>query len=108
VTFLPGDMLFVAVRVAALFYGSALWALARDHPALRAAAVVLFASGVLGGAHVSRAFALNFHPDSARAIRWNAQMLYGAYAERATIPAERRTALERQLAAHGVLSAAAL
>jgi len=107
-TFRRDDMLFFAVSFAALFYGSALWALARDHPALRAAAAVLFASGVLGGAHVSRAFALNFHPDSARAIRWNAQMLYGAYAERATIPAERRTALERQLAAHGVMSAADL
>ena len=107
-TFRRDDMLFFAVSFAALFYGSALWALARDHPALRAAAAVLFASGVLGGAYVSRAFALNFHPDSARAIRWNAQMLYGAYAERATIPAERRTALERQLAAHGVMSAADL
>jgi hypothetical protein len=96
------------VSFAALFYGSALWALARGHPAFRAGAAVLFASGVLGGAYVSRAFALNFHPDSARAIRWNGQMVYGAYADRATIPPPRRAALERQLAAQDVGSAAHL
>jgi hypothetical protein len=107
-TFRRDDMLFFPASFAALFYGSALWALARDHAALRVVAAVLFASGVLGGAYVSRAFALNFHPDSARAIRWNAQMLYGAHAERATIPAERRAALERQLAAQGIRSAADL
>ena len=69
---------------------------------------MLFASGVLGGAYNSRAFALNFHPDSARAVRWNAQMLYGSHAERATIPAARRVTLQRQLAGHGVTSAADL
>jgi len=105
-TFRRDDMLFFPVSFAALFYGGALWTLARDHPAFRAVAVVLFALGVLGGAYVSRAFALNFHPDSARAVRWNAQMLYGAYAERATIPPARRAALARQLAARGVTSAA--
>jgi hypothetical protein len=107
-TFRRDDMLFFPVSFAALFYGSALWTLARDLPAFRAVAAMLFASSVLGGAYVSRAFALNFHPDSARAIRWNAQMLYGLYADRATIPSERRAALVRQLAAQGVASAADL
>jgi hypothetical protein len=69
---------------------------------------MLFASSVLGGAYVSRAFALNFHPDSARAIRWNAQMLYGPYADGATIPPERRAALVARLATQGVKSAADL
>jgi hypothetical protein len=103
-TFRRDDMLFFPVSFAALFYGSALWALAREHPALRAVAAVLFASGVLGGAYVSRAFALNFHPDSARAVRWNAQMVYGAYGDRATIPPARRAALVARLAAQGVSS----
>ena len=107
-TFRRDDMLFFPLSFAALFYGTASWALARAHLALRAAAVMLFASGVMGGAYVSRVFALNFHPDSARAIRWNAQMLYGPYADRATIPPERRAALVRQLAAEGVASAADL
>jgi hypothetical protein len=107
-TFRRDDMLFFPVSFAALFYGSALWALARDHPALRAVGAVLFASAVLGGAYVSRAFALNFHPDSARAIRWNAQMAYGAYADRATIPPARSAALVARLAAQGVRSAADL
>jgi hypothetical protein len=107
-TFRRDDMLFFPVSFAALFYGSALWTLARDHPALRVVAAMLFASSVLGGAYVSRAFALNFHPDSARAIRWNAQMLYGPYADQATIPPVRRAALVRQLAAQGVAAAADL
>lgn len=107
-TFRRDDMLFFPASFAALFYGTALPAIARDRRALRAAAVALLASGVVGGAYTSRAFALNFHPDSARAIRWNAQMLYGPYAGRATIPAERRAAMTRQLAAQGVASAADL
>jgi hypothetical protein len=107
-TFRRDDMLFFPVSFAALFCATGLWVLARDGLALRAAAAALFASGLIGGAYNSRAFALNFHPDSARAVRWNAQMLYGAYADRVTIPAERRVALQRQLAAHGVTSAADL
>jgi hypothetical protein len=107
-TFRRDDMLFFPASFAALFYGTALWTLARGHRAWAAAAGALLASGVIGGAYVSRVFALNFHPDSARAIRWNAQMLYGAYAGRATIPPPRRAALVRQLAAQGVTSPADL
>jgi hypothetical protein len=107
-TFRRDDMLFFPASFAAFFYGSGLWALSRDGLAPRVAAAALFASGVLGGAYHSRAFALNFHPDSARAVRWNAQMLYGPHADRATIPAARRVALQRQLAVHGVTSAADL
>lgn len=107
-TFRRDDMLFFPASFAALFYGTALWALARDGRAVRAAAAALFASGVIGGAYTARVFALNFHPDSARAVRWNAQMLYGPYGGRATIPAARRAALVRQLAAEGVTSAADL
>ena len=107
-TFRRDDMLFFAVTFAALFYGTALWVLGRQGTPLRVVAAVMLLAGVLGGAYNARAFALNFHPDSARAVRWNAQMLYGPYADRATIPAERRVALQRQLAAHGVTSAADL
>jgi len=107
-TFRRDDMLFFPVSFAALFYGGALEALARRGTVLRAAAAALLLSGVLGGAYVSRTFALNFHPDSARAIRWNAQMIYGRFADRATIPAERRAAMVRQLAGQGVASEADL
>jgi len=101
-TFRRDDMLFFAVSFAALFYGTALWVLGRQGTPLRVVAAVMLLAGVLGGAYNSRAFALNFHPDSARAVRWNAQMLYGPYADRATIPPERRAAIARQLAAQGV------
>ena len=107
-TFRRDDMLFFPASFTALFYGTALGELAREHRALRAAAAALFASGVIGGAYTSRVFALNFHPDSARAIRWNAQMLYGPYAGRATIPPARRAAVAQRLAAAGVTSAADL
>jgi hypothetical protein len=107
-TFRRDDLLFFPVGFAALFYASGLWALSHGGLALRVAAAALFASGLVGGAYTSRAFALNFHPDSARAVRWNAQMLYGPYAKGATIPPERRAAVESRLAVHGVRSAADL
>jgi hypothetical protein len=107
-TFRRDNLLFLPVSFAAFYYGSGLWALARGRPPLRVAAALLFASGVLGGAYVSRVFALNFHADSARAVRWNAQMLHGPNAARATIPPDRRDAVARQLAAQGVTSAADL
>ena len=107
-TFRRDDLLFFPVTFAALFYGSALWGLSRQGAALRIVAAALFAAGVFGGANMARTFALNFHPDSARAIRWSAQMIYGSYADRATIPPERRAAVVRQLAAQGVASAADL
>lgn len=107
-TFRRDDMLFFAASFAALFYGTALWVLGRQGTLLRVVTAVMLLAGVLGGAYNSRAFALNFHPDSARAVRWNAQMLFGPYADRATIPPERRAAVARQLAAHGVTSAADL
>ena len=107
-TFRRDDLLFFAVTFAALFYGTALWGLARQGTGRRIAALATLAAGVLGGAYTSRAFALNFHPASARAVRWNAQMIYGPYAAQATIPADRRTAIARQLAAQGITSAADL
>lgn len=107
-TFRRDDMLFFAASFAALFYGTALSALARRGRPMQVAAALTLLAGVAGGARAARAFALNFHPDSARAIRWNAQMLYGPYAHRATIPAGRRADLERRLTAHGVRSAADL
>jgi len=107
-TFRRDDLLFFPVTFAALFYGTALWSVGRQGGAMRVAAAVSMTAGVLGGAYVSRAFALNFHPDSARAIRWNAQMMYGPYADRATIPAARRAALVSRLTAQGVRSAADL
>jgi hypothetical protein len=107
-TFRRDDMLFFPLTFAALFYGTGLWALARQGTARAAACGVMLLVGILGGGYTSRVFALNFHPDSARAIRWNAQMLYGAYAARATIPPERRAAMVRQLAAQGIGSPADL
>ena len=104
-TFRRDDMLFFPVAFAALFYVSALGTLWRGGAVLRGAAAALLASGLAGGAYVSRAFALNFHPDSARAVRWNAQMIYGPYAGRATIPSDRRAAVASRLASQGVRSA---
>jgi hypothetical protein len=59
-------------------------------------------TGILGGAWLSRVYAQNFHPYSARAVWWNGKFIYGSYAARATIPAERREAMARQLATVGI------
>jgi hypothetical protein len=107
-TFRRDDMLFFAAAFAALFYGTGLAMLARLGRIGRVAAAATLVAGLLGGASASRTFALNFHPDSARAVRWNAQMLYGPYAAGATIPPGRRAAVAERLAAHGVTSAADL
>ena len=102
------DLLFFPTSFVALFYGSALWELSRGRAALRRAAAALLVTGILGGAHLSRVYAQNFHPYSARAIWWNGKFIYGSYASRATIPAERRGAVTRQLASVGIRNEAQL
>jgi hypothetical protein len=102
------DLLFFPTAFVALFYASALWELARDRAALRRAAVVVLVTGIVGGAYLSRVYAQNFHPYSARAVWWNGKFIYGSYASHATIPAERREAIVRQLATVGIRNEAQL
>ena len=101
-------MAVASVAVLSLFFGSALEALTRGRPALRRAAAALMLTGVLGGAYLSRVYAQNFHPYSARAMWWNGKFIYGSYASRATIPPERREAIARQLASVGIRNEAQL
>jgi len=96
------DLLFFPIAFVALFYGSALWELSRGRAALRPVAVALLVTGIVGGAYLSRVYAQNFHPYSARAVWWNGKFIYGSYASRATIPPERREAAARQLASIGI------
>jgi hypothetical protein len=96
------DLLFFPTAFMALFYASALWELSRDRAGLRRAAVLVLLTGIVGGAYVSRVYAQNFHPYSARAVWWNGKFIYGSYASRATIPAARREAITRQLASVGI------
>lgn len=102
------DLLLFPTAFVALFFGSALEALTRGRPALRRAAAALVLTGVLGGAYLSRVYAQNFHPYSARAVWWNGKFIYGSYASRATIPPERREAIARQLASVGIRNEAQL
>jgi hypothetical protein len=96
------DVLLFPTAFVALFFGSALWELSRDNATLRRAAVGLLVVGIVGGAWLSRVYAQNFHPYSARAVWWNGKFVYGSYASRATIPPERREAIARQLASVGI------
>jgi hypothetical protein len=102
------DLLFFPTAFVALFYASALWELSRDHATLRRAAVGVLLTGIVGGAYVSRVYAQNFHPYSARAVWWNGKFIYGSYASRATIPPDRREAVTRQLASVGIRNEAQL
>jgi hypothetical protein len=102
------DLLLFPTAFVALFYGSALWELSRDRTGLRAAAAAVLLTGILGGAWLSRVYAQNFHPYSARAVWWNGKFIYGSYASRATIPAGRREAIARQLASVGIRNEAQL
>jgi hypothetical protein len=102
------DLLLFPTAFVALFFGSALDVLTCNKPTLRRAAVGLMLAGVIGGAYVSRVYAQNFHPYSARAVWWNGKFIYGSYASRATIPPERREAIARQLASVGIRNEAQL
>ena len=102
------DLLLLPTAFVALFFGSAVEALTRGRPALRMAGVALLVTGIVGGAYLSRVYAQNFHPYSARAVWWNGKFIYGSYASRATIPPERREAIARQLAAVGIRNEAQL
>ena len=102
------DLLLFPTAFVALFFGSALDLLTRSRPAVRRAAAALMLTGILAGAYLSRVYAQNFHPYSARAVWWNGKFIYGSYASRATIPAERREAIVRQLATVGIRNEAQL
>jgi len=102
------DLLLFPTAFVALFYGSALWELSRGSATLGRAAVAVLVAGILGGAYLSRVYAQNFHPYSARAVWWNGKFIYGSYASRATIPSERREAIARQLASVGIRNEAQL
>lgn len=102
------DLLLFPTAFVALFVATALWEVTERRPAARTAAVALLLTGILGGAYVSRVYAENFHPYSARAVWWNGKFIYGSYASRATIPPERRHATARQLASVGIRNEAQL
>jgi hypothetical protein len=102
------DLLLFPTAFVALFFASALEALTRGRPVWRRAAVAVLALCILGGAYLSCVYAQNFHPYSARAVWWNGKFVYGSYASRATIPPERRQAMERQLATVGIRNAGQL
>jgi hypothetical protein len=102
------DLLLFPTAFVALFFASALEALTRGRPVWRKAAMAVLAIGIAGGAYLSRVYAQNFHPYSARAVWWNGKFIYGSYASRATIPPERREATARQLASVGIRNEAQL
>jgi hypothetical protein len=102
------DLLLFPTSFVALFFGSALWEVSRDSATLRRVAIGVLVVGIAGGAWLSRVYAQNFHPYSARAVWWNGKFIYGSYASRATIPPERRAAMARQLASVGIRNEAQL
>jgi hypothetical protein len=99
------DLLLFPVSFASLALTTAWNEIVRARPRLApivAAAALLVA---LGGGHVSRVYAENFHPRSLRLAWWNGRYLYGAYAERATMPDERRAASQEHLRSMGIRNA---
>jgi hypothetical protein len=89
-------MIFLVFAVASAAAG-----LARALPAARLF-VVVFGLAWAGGAYTSRVFAENYHPMSSTALWLNGRFVYGPYADRATIPESRRSAVRRRLAALGI------
>ncbi len=96
------DLLFFPATFVALSYATAAAALARKTGALRALAVSGFAVLLIASASMGIVFAENLHPDSARALWWNMQILEGDFADRATVPAARRAAAMARLEERGI------
>ena len=91
------DLLFFPVSFASLALATAWNQIARSRPRAVPALALAAVLAAAGGAYVSRVYAENFHPRSLRLAWWNGRYLYGAYAERATMPDERRAAAEAHL-----------
>jgi hypothetical protein len=99
------DLLLFPVSFASLALATAWNEIVRARPRLLAAVAAAALLVAVGGAHVSRVYAENFHPRSLRLAWWNGRYLYGAYAERATMPDERRAASEAHLRSMGIHNA---
>ncbi len=100
------DLLFFPGTFMALFYATAAVTLAERKGHTRALAVGGIAILIAVAGVVGVVFAENFHPDSSRALWWNAQFLDGEYASRATIPPERKRALVAMLERHSIRAGA--
>ena len=99
------DLLLFPVSFASLALATAWNEIVRARPRLIPAVAAAALLVAVGGAHVSRVYAENFHPRSLRLAWWNGRYLYGAYAERATMPDERRAASEAHLRSMGIHNA---
>lgn len=99
------DLLLFPVSFAALALATAWNEVVRARPRLRPAVAAAALAIAIGGAHVSRVYAENFHPRSLRLAWWNGRYLYGAYSERAAMPDERRAALQAHLGSMGIHNA---
>jgi hypothetical protein len=99
------DLLLFPVSFASLALTTAWNEIVRARPRARPTVAVAALLVAVGGAHVSRVYAENFHPRSLRLAWWNGRYLYGAYAERATMPDERRAASEAHLRSLGIHNA---
>lgn len=96
------DLLFFPGTFMALFYATAAAALARRKGIVRALAVAGLAVLIIASGYMGIVFAENFHPDSARSLWWNMQILQGDFADRATIPSARREAATARLEQLGI------
>jgi hypothetical protein len=96
------NLLFFPGTFVALFYATAVAALAHRKGILRLLAATGLAGVLAAATYMGTIFAENFHPDSTRALWWNTQLVYGEFAARATIPAARRQAVMERLARVGI------
>lgn len=95
------DLFFFPSWFVALFLAAAWEAVATEWRPGRPLAAAAAAWAILGGARTGHVLAENFHPQSARAVHWNTEMLYGDF-RAARIPEPRRSAVAARLSALGI------
>ncbi|MEP7189077.1 MAG: hypothetical protein ABI901_07810, partial [Roseiflexaceae bacterium] len=104
VIIIRNNLLLFPITFAALFVVTLLSRLATAAPWWRIVGVAMIICGLAGGSYASFITAQSFHPSSITALKWNSEMLYAESTRMATIPAQRRAILAKQLALYGIQS----
>ncbi len=98
------NLLLFPITFFGFFLGAVWWQLELKLPLFKFAALGAAAIGIVGAAYVSSVAIEAFHPQSAAVVYWNSELIFGRYAEKATIPEAREQAAAAALLQYGINS----
>jgi hypothetical protein len=98
------NLLLFSITFTAFFLCTILWKISKISRFWKSAAIGIAIWAFIGSFYMSSVNIQAFHPHSAVTIQWNSDFIYGAFAEKATIPNDRHQMVASQLAAVGIFS----